>query len=85
MAFMTAIIVLFATARGEMVWWLAATAAVSVQLAIWAEGSCGSLIMQSVCARAKQCEAGSLDLPANEGSPLLMSSSFARRNVDRRA
>jgi hypothetical protein len=32
MAFMTAIIVLFATARGEMVWWLAATAAVSVQL-----------------------------------------------------
>jgi hypothetical protein len=38
MALMTATLVLFGTARGEMAWWLAATAAVSVQLGYFGGG-----------------------------------------------
>jgi hypothetical protein len=50
MALMMATIVLFGTARGEAVWWLAATAAVSVQLGYFG----GAILRSAVHAKRRR-------------------------------
>jgi uncharacterized membrane protein YdjX (TVP38/TMEM64 family) len=50
MALMMATIVLFETARGEMVWWLAATAGMSIQLGYFA----GAILRSAIHAKRER-------------------------------